>query len=98
MDDPMVRSRLGRTNRNATRGLSIPSEGPLLIFPAQIASLPCESTRARCTCYLTLKIPEHPRKTHRPFPSIPYVEPSTQREPAVVVTTSACLIPRDPAQ
>src|ERR1700691_1627281 len=32
MDDPMVRSRLGRTDRNATWGLSIPSEGPLLHF------------------------------------------------------------------
>jgi hypothetical protein len=30
MDDPMVRSRLGRTNRNATWGLWIPSRSPLL--------------------------------------------------------------------
>jgi hypothetical protein len=32
MDDPMIRSRLGRINRNATRGLWIPSRSPLLYF------------------------------------------------------------------
>ena len=76
MDDPMVRSRLGRTNRDATRGLSIPSERPLLTFQIKLTYLRDESTQARCkACHLTLKIPAHPRKTHRPFSSIPYVDP-----------------------
>jgi len=76
MDDPMARSRLGRTNRNATRGLSIPSEGPLLTFQIKLTYLRYESTRARCEAgYLTLNIPAHPRKTQRPLASMPYVDP-----------------------